>query len=148
MKGQPMKKRATADTKKRNVPKVGLFFVVNGKPRVEGIQWTENPSVAGYRTYAVGHPEYWVQLQGQGVAPRDMPYEDAPRGRVNYLDATGRFTLLADKCIIKRNRLVRRIMAILGLPKDTRVMRDLHYKCAVCMGKVPTREQEQKDWDF
>ena len=73
-----------------------------------------------------------------------MPYEDARRGRVNCLDATGRFTLLADKCIIKSNWLVRRLMAILGLPKDTTVLRDLHYKCAVCMGKVPTRKQKEK----
>jgi hypothetical protein len=67
---------------------------------------------------------------------------------VNYPDATSRFTLLADECIIKSNRLVRRIMAILALPIETAAVRDLHYRCAVCMGKVPTREQEEKDWDF
>ena len=68
MKGLPKRKRAAADAKKRNVPKVGLFFVVNGKPCVEGIPWNEIPSVAGFRTYAVGHPEYWVQLQQLGLA--------------------------------------------------------------------------------
>ena len=37
-----MKKRSTVDTKKAKVPRVGLFFVVNGKPWVEGIPWAEN----------------------------------------------------------------------------------------------------------
>jgi len=45
------------------VPKVGLFFVVDRKPFVEGIPWTENPSVSGFRTYPVGHPEFWVRLR-------------------------------------------------------------------------------------
>jgi hypothetical protein len=80
--------------------------------------------------------------------PMDVPYEDCPRGRVNPFDATGRFTLLADKCIIKSKPLVRKIMAALGLPKDAEVVRDLHYRCAACMGKVPTRKQEKEDWDF
>jgi hypothetical protein len=30
----------------------------------------------------------------------------------------------------------------------TRVVTDSHYKCAVSMGKVPTRKQEEEDWDF
>jgi len=82
------------------------------------------------------------------AAPKDMPYEDCPRGRVNRFDATGRFTLLADRCIIKSKPLLSEIMAGFGLPKGTAVMRDLHYRCAACMGKVPTREQEKEDWDF
>jgi hypothetical protein len=130
------------------VPMVGLFFVVGRKPFVEGIPWTENPSVSGFRTYPVGHPEFWSRLQQRGVVPQGTPYEDCPRGRVNRFDATGRFTLLADRCIIKSKTLVREIMAALGLPKGTAVMRDLHYRCAVCMGKVPTTKQEKDDWDF
>ena len=143
-------KESVADRRNRKtkVPQVGLFFVVGGKPFVEGIPWSENPSVGGFRTFGVGHPDYWRRLQDLGVAPREIPYEDVPRGRVNYLDATGRFPLLADKCIIKRKQLVRRIMAALCLPKGTAVLRDLHYKCAVCMGKVATRQQEREDWDF
>jgi hypothetical protein len=117
-------------------PMVGLFFVVGRKPWVEGTPWTQNPSVSGFRTYGVDHPNYWRRLQDIGAAPRDMPYEDCPRGRVNYMDATGRFALFADRCIIRRKPLVRKIMAALAVPKDTRVVTDAHYKCAVCMGKL------------
>lgn len=143
-----MRKKSTAGAKKAKVPRVGLFFVVDGKPIVDGLPWTEVPSLAGFRTSALGHPEFWARLQRGGVVPQGIPYEDCPRGRVNPFDATGRFTLLADRCIIKSKPLLSEIMAGFGLPKGTAVMRDLHYRCAACMGKVPTREQEKEDWDF
>jgi hypothetical protein len=142
------KRTRRQDARRAKVPKLGLFFVVNGKPFVDGIPWTENLSVAGLRTSAVGHPEYWEQLQRVGAAPRDVPYEDVPRGRANYLDATGRFTLFADRCIIRNRRLVSRIMSRLSLPKTTKVLLDSHYRCAACIGRVPTRKQERVDWDF
>jgi len=130
------------------VPEVGLFFVIGGKPWAEGVPWTENPGISGFRTYGVDHPDFWSRLQDLGAAPKDMPYEDCPRGRVNYKDTTGRFTLFADRCIIESKPLLSKIMAEFGLPKGTAVMRDLHYRCAACMGKVPTREQEKEDWEF
>jgi hypothetical protein len=141
-------RKPTADAKKAIVPSVGLFFLVNGKPIVDGLPWTEVPSLAGFRTFALGHPEFWARLQQGGVVPQGMPYEDCPRGRVNRFDATGRFTLLADRCIIRSKPLLSKIMAALGLPRGTRVATDSHYKCAVCMGKVPTRKQEAEDCDF
>jgi len=142
-----MRKKSTAN-EKANVPRVGLFFVVNGKPFVDGLLWTEVPSLAGFRTSALGHPEFGARLQQGGVVPQGMPYEDCPRGRVNRFDATGRFTLLADRCILKSKPMVSKIMAALGLPRGTRVAADSHYQCAVCMGRVPTRKQEHVDWDF
>jgi hypothetical protein len=132
----------------KKVPMVGLLFAVGGKPLVEGIPWKENPSIAGFRTYAVGHPDFWSRLQEAGAVPGDLEYEDVPRGRVNRMDPTGRFTLLADRCITRSKPPVRKITAALALPKDTRVVTDLHYKCGACMGKVPTRKQEKEDWDF
>ena len=142
-----MRSRSTADAKKAKVPKVGCFFVVDGKPWVKGIPWTENPSLAGFRTYAVGHPEYWQQLQGLGAAPKDMPYDKFARGRVNYEDASGKFTLFADRCIIKNKRLVSKIMNELSLPNDTKVRPDDHYRCPDCVSKKQ-KKKEEKDWDF
>jgi len=55
---------------------------------------------------------------------------------------------VANRCILKSQPMVRKIMAALGLPRGTRVAADSHYQCAVCMGKVPTRKQEAEDWDF
>jgi hypothetical protein len=143
-----MRKKSTADAKTANEPKVGLFFVVNGKPCVDGLPWAEVPSLAGFRTSALGHPKFWERLQAGGMAPNDSPYEDCPRGRVNYEDASGRFTLFADRCIIRNKRLVSGIMSQLSLPRGTRILTDDHYRCAKCLGKKPTRKQEEKDWDF
>jgi hypothetical protein len=88
------------------MPEVGLFFMVGRKPFVASLPWTEVPSVAGFRTHSVDHYEYWRRLQEVGGVPRDLEYDEAARGRVNYEDAGRRFTLFADKCIIKNKRLV------------------------------------------
>jgi hypothetical protein len=143
-----MRNRRVTAAKSTKVPKVGCFFVVNGKPWVEGFPWTENFTVGGFRTYAVGHPEYWQRLQGLGVAPKDMPYENFPRGSVNYEDASDRFTLVADICILGKKRLVSAIMNKLNLPRGTRVLADDHYRCPKCLRERPTLKQEEEDWDF
>ncbi len=44
--------------------------------------------------------------------------------------------------------MVSRIIRRFGLPKNTIVVADGHYRCAQCMGKEPTRKQEKEDWDF
>ena len=114
-----MKKRSTVDTKK--VPKVGIFFVVNGKLWVEGIPWPENLTVAGSRTYRERHPDCWHHLQDGGASPKGMPsYEEAARGRVDYEDASGAFTIFADSCIIRKKQLVDSIMRQLYLPRGHR----------------------------
>jgi hypothetical protein len=124
------------EAKKEKVPQVGLFFVVNGTPCVEGIPWIEHRSLAGIRTYGVDHPDYWRRLQVVGAVPKDMRYDDAPRGRVDYEDASRRFSLFADRCIIRNKRLVSAIMNKLDLPRDTRVLADDHYRCPRCLGKA------------
>lgn len=76
-----------------------------------------------------------------------MEYEEPPRGRVIYNTRTRQFTLFADRCIIKDKRLVGRIMKELNLPRDTKVLRDDHYRCAKCFCEKTTGDPEQ-DWDF
>ena len=78
----------------------------------------------------------------------DMPYDMFARGRVNYEDASRKFTLFADRCIIKNKRQVSSIMSQLCLPRETRVLTDGHCRCPKCLRKKATREQEEEDWDF
>jgi hypothetical protein len=143
-----MRKRRVMAAKKAKVLEVGLFFVVGGKPFVDALPWMEVPSVAGFRTYGVGHPEFWPRLQIVGAVPRDLQYDEAPRGCLNYEDASGRFTLFADGCIIRNKRLVSKIMNEMNLPSNTMVLPDDHYRCPKCLRKKPTRKQEEEDWDF
>ena len=138
--------RSTVKTKK--VPKVAIFFVINGKLWVEGTPWPENLSVGGFRTYGVGHPEYWQRLQDGGAAPKDMPYEKAARGRVNYEDASGEFTVVADPCIIRKKKLVNIIMRQLYLPRGTEVLADEHYRCPKCLPRKADPMLEAEDRDF
>lgn len=119
-------------------PAIGCFFVVRRKALIEGLPWTEVPSIAGFRVPTTGHADFWKRLQRSGMAPTDMAYDECPRGQVTRLDAERRFILLADKCIIKNKRLVSRIMADLNLPENTNVVSDDQYWCPKCLGKKPT----------
>ena len=64
----------------KKVSEVGLFFVVGGKPWAEGVLWTENPSVSGFRTYGVDHSDFWSRLQDLGAAPKDVHLGTLPAG--------------------------------------------------------------------
>jgi len=44
-----------------------------------------------------------------------------------------RFTMLADRCILKKRELVEKIKSNMGLPKDTNFSSDSHYRCFVCL---------------
>ena len=120
---------------KGKVPQVGLFFLIMEKLCVNGLPWAEVPNVAGFRTYSVGHAEYWRRLKDGGAIPKDMPYEECPRRRVNYDEASRRFTLFADRCIIMDKRPVSAIMNELNLPMGTRGLADDHYRCPKCLRK-------------
>jgi hypothetical protein len=120
---------------KGRVPQVGLFFLVNGKLFINGPPWTEVPSVAGFRTGSVGHAEYWRRLKEAGATPKYMRYEACPRGRVKYDEASRRFTLFADRCIIMDKRLVSAIMNEFNLPMGTKSLADDQYHCPKCLRK-------------
>ena len=87
-------------------------------------------------------------MQDSGRAPKDMPYEEAARGRVNYEDASEKFTIFADPCIIKKKQLVNSIMRQLYLPRGTEVMADEQYRCPKCLRQIPAPMQEKVDGDF
>jgi hypothetical protein len=123
------------EAQKGKVPLVGLFFLPRGKLFVDALPWTEVPTVAGVRTYSVGHAEYWRRLKEAGATPKYMRYEACPRGRVKYDEASRRFTLFADRCIIMDYRLVSAIMNEFNLPMGTRGLADDHYRCPKCLRK-------------
>ena len=54
-----------------------------------------------------------------------------------YNGKTRQFILLADRCILKRKALVRQIKKEMGLPKNTEVGRDSHYRCFACLSGRP-----------
>jgi hypothetical protein len=66
-----------------------------------------------------------------------MEYEEPPRGRVMYNTKTRQFTLIADRFILKRKDLVAEIKKELGLPRNTKVGGDGHYRCSDCLRDRP-----------
>jgi hypothetical protein len=85
-----------------------------------------------------GHPgdhcSVWEKLQRGGAVPADMEYEECSRGRVMYDTRARRFSLLADKCILKNNVVIRKIISKMNLPsKNTDMGTDSHYRCFACL---------------
>jgi hypothetical protein len=83
--------------------------------------------------YDRDHYYYWAQLVRSGDVP-DGEYEEYPRGRVSYDEKTGKYTLLADRCILGRKNIVSKILSGMNLPLGgTKIDTDNHYRCYRCL---------------
>ena len=142
-----MKTNKQSDEQRVGTPKVGIFWRVGKRLVLAGTPLAEAESYGECRNFPTSHVNYWEELQRDGKLSPEMEYDEPPRGRVVYNTRTERFTLMADRCIIGNKRLVAQIMNKLHLPKDTSVERDLHYRCAACIGDVRSRKEEEEDWD-
>jgi hypothetical protein len=122
--------------RRKKEPHVGIFWVVNAKPIIDSTPLGEAEPYGDHLTHAPSHIDVWTLFQRNGIAPLNMEYEEAPRGRVMYDTKTRRFTLLADRCILKRKDLVGKIMSAMNLTgKNIDKGTDSHYRCADCLCK-------------
>jgi len=119
---------------RKKEPRVGIFWLVDGKPLIDSAPLSEAEPYGDHMTHPRSHAAVWEQYQRNGIVSREMEYEEAPRGRVMHNTKTRRFTLLADKCILKNKRIVRKIMSEMSLPsKSTDRGTDSHYRCFACL---------------
>jgi len=86
--------------RRKKEPRVGIFWVLNGEPLIDSALLSDAEPYGDHLTHPRGHAAVWERFQQNGTAPREMEYEEAPRGRVMYNTKSRRFTLLADKCIL------------------------------------------------
>lgn len=100
---------------------------------IDSTRLSQAEDYGDFKVHPGDHYAVWERLQRAGTVPADMEYEVAPRGRVVYNSPTERFTLLADKCILKETNVVRSILWELNLPPDTRYGSDDHYRCVRCL---------------
>jgi len=115
-------------------PRVGIFWLLNGKPIIDSAPLSEAEPYGDHLTHPRGHAAVWEQYQRVGTVPAEMEYEEAPRGRVMYNTKTQRFTLLADRCILKDKGIVSKIMSEMNLlNKNTDKGTDSHYRCFACL---------------
>jgi hypothetical protein len=122
--------------KKAGVPQVGIVFLVKGKVFIDSTPVTEAEGYGHFKIHNRDHYQYWGQLQGIGGVPKDLEYDEVPRGRAVYDTATRNYTLFLDRCILKNKKLVSSVIAQMNLPfENTETSTDSHYRCPACLQK-------------
>jgi hypothetical protein len=116
-----------------DVPHVGIFWLLNGKLIIDSMPLAEAEPYGDHMTHPRSHIDVWGQWRLVGKVPGESEYEEFPRGRVMYNTKTRRFTLLADKCILRDKGIISKIMSALSLPKTTKTGTDEHYRCTHCL---------------
>ena len=129
---------------------VGIFWLLGDRLVLDTSPLSDAEPYGDCLTHRNSHIDYWTEQQRIGAVPRDMEYEEAPRGRVLYDTKERTFYILADRCILDNKGTVDRITLELNLPPEATAppRRDPHYRCPNCMKTKKQREQEEEDWDF
>jgi hypothetical protein len=118
----------------RPAPKVGIIYIFGGKLLIDSTPLGQAGRYGDYAIHERDHISYWAELVKSGRVP-NSEYEEFPRGGVAYNTKTGKFTLLADRCILGRKSLVSKILSRMNLPpRDTEIDKDFHYRCFHCLG--------------
>jgi hypothetical protein len=116
-------------------PRVAIFWLVKGALIFDATPIDDAEPYGDCKNHPRGHIDRWKQMQMAGLVPRDVEYEEFPRGRIVYNMKTETFLLLADRCILKKGSLVKKIMKHLDLPvAKMKCATDPHYRCFRCLG--------------
>lgn len=120
-------------------PRVGIFWLADGKLIFDATPVSSAEVYGDCLGHAKSHLEYWTGLQRAGIIPADFEYEDLPRGRIVFNMRSRQYIVYADKCILEKLNIVRKILHDFGLHEDGTVLSsDEHYRCRVCLyGKTP-----------
>lgn len=114
-------------------PMVGIFWFHNSDLVVRGTPLPEAEEYGDCLTSPISHIDCWTELQHNGKVPRDVEYEEPPRGRVVFDVRKKQFFVYADRCILMRQDVVRQIVARMALPPDVTTASDAHYRCYRCI---------------
>ena len=126
------------DSKPAQMGQVGIIFLLDSdRLLIESSDISEAETCAGFVNHRRGHDKFWAQLQSDGLAPGDEDYITIPRGRVIFSAQTQQYSLLLDRCILKKPKLVRKIRECMNLrSRGLLISTDGHYRCAYCMSKT------------
>ena len=86
--------------------RLGVFWLVDGKLLLESAPLSECEQYGDQLNCAGSHIRVWERWQEFGKVPAETEYEEYARGRAMYSPSTNTFTLLADRCILKRKELI------------------------------------------
>jgi hypothetical protein len=115
-------------------PLVGIFWWFRGKLIFDASPLNRAEKYGDCLTHSRSHIDYWTGLQQRHEVPREIEYEEPPRGRVMWNTVSKRSLILADRCILRNQAVLKRIMRTMRLPTwDTDTGRDGHYCCFRCL---------------
>lgn len=119
---------------RKKEPSVGIFWVISGKLVIDSTPLSQAEPYGVHLIHPGNHLEVWTMFQQKGTVPSDIEYDEAPSGRVIYNSKTGRFSFLADKCILRDKIMLTKIMSELNLPgRNTDGGANAHYRCSSCL---------------
>jgi hypothetical protein len=120
------------------LPKVGIVFFHAGCLWVDSTPVDNAIPYGEVLTHGKGHDLYWGELQARGVVPKDVEYDEVPRGRVCYNTRSRIYHLYLDRCILRNKEMVRKIIRSMTLPPAplTEISTDSHYRCPGCMHRL------------
>lgn len=123
-------------------PRVSIFWLFRQKLIIDATRLFAAEKYGDCLTHPGSHIKYWTSLQRRGVVPKEIEYEEQPRGRVVYHTPTNRFTLYADQCVLDRPEFIQWILTQMHLPAGiTDLSKDLHYRCARCLARSAKHER-------
>ena len=120
-------------------PKVGIFYVIDGKLVPDTTPTKEADDYGDFKTHVTPHYKFWALLK-RFVFPKykDLDYDYFPRGRVVYKKVEDRYSIYLDKCVMKDKKMVAQIKKEFNLPYNkckVLVGFDYHYQCKKCNPK-------------
>jgi hypothetical protein len=116
-------------------PEVGIFFVYDGRPLIDGVRIREaENSPERFKSQKRTHENFWYNLQRLGLVPRQVVFSDVPRGRVVLDVKQAQFIIYADACIRRDKLMLEWIGREMSIPcgRATPVKGDPNYRCAGC----------------
>jgi hypothetical protein len=120
--------------RRKKEARVGIFWLVDGKPVIDSTPLSKAENYSAFKVHPEDHCSVGERLQRSGAVPAGVEYDECPRGRVMYDTKARRFSLLADRCILKNKGVIRDIISKMNLPsKNTDMGTDSHCRCFRCL---------------
>lgn len=116
-----------------NGPMVGISWLIGKRLIIDTTPLSEAGRYGEFRIFESDHVTLWAEMERRGEVPRDSDYEEHPRGRVNHNARTKQFALFADRCILRKENVMKKLISLMHLPKDTAMSTDEHYRCSRCL---------------
>jgi hypothetical protein len=121
---------------KAGEPEVGVFFLYDGEVLKSGTPFSVDGLHGLFKSKKYDHELLWKSLQRPGIVPREVQYDEVPRGRVEYDINEKKFCVFADPCILKDRNALNEINREFRLKSANTAepQRDRRYQCKQCAG--------------